>query len=478
MHAEIRLEEVYELREFGNRLLRCDSLEEVIDITFEKIEKDLYPQVISIFLFSKDDTLKRIRIKGYDFEGQVIDNDWLSGEEYKPGESFSGKAARPRSSNSSSPYGETYYINNFEDEIENFLYGSAYLEKLGVLKSGVSVPLNGTHRTFGTLETLNKRYSYNSTSVNNNGIYRESEVCWLTVLGAHVSAAISRIRKKQESRIYANISRKLADPDNRKFPQSEVYKSITDQFVGSLTPYKACILREGHGDKLFVIERSCTSDISFNGKGLEPRSIEGYLVGEAYQKKEPIIINDIDKEIKRFHSLDWIHAQKLKSFICFPLAIQGESVGTISLFTGYIHKFTENDLEFLENISYLLAAYIVGIKRASDAKFPIFEWQGKIVENITAVESKILAAVNNPDWDFRTVKGIASETNLDESLVQSVLERYTNRYVRASMVPNSEGNVLYTSFSKPVTHREKMSLLRVFISKTIYNSFANKRGAL
>jgi GAF domain-containing protein len=478
MKIGITLEEVNDLREFGNKLLRCKSLEEVARVTFLKIEQDLYPQVVSLFLFSKDGTLKRVKIKGFDVDGRAIEDKWLSGEEYRPGESFSGKAAIPGDSTSDFPYGKTYYVNNLESEFKKFLHGADYRKKLGLLNCGMSVPLNGTHRTFGTLETLNKRSAPNSVIADSSCRYEDSEVCWLTILGAHVSAAISRIRRKEEDLIYTNISRKLADPDNRKASHEEVYKSITDQFVGSLTPYKACVLREGHGEKLFVIERSSTPDVNFDGKGLEPRSIQdSCLVGEVYQSREPIIIQDISREINRFYSSSWILAQGLKSFICFPLAIQGESVGTISLFTGYVHEFTENDLDFLENISYLLAAYIVGIKRASDAKVPRFEWKGTVVENLDPVDNKVLVAVNSSNWDFRTIRGIAIETNLDEPLVSSILKKYVGIYVRESLVPDRKGNTLYTPISRPVKLRERLAFVRILTARSISNNFTTKRGA-
>lgn len=475
MKIGITLEEVNELREFGNKLLRCKRLDEVIDITFLKVEQGLAPQVISLFLFSKDGTLRRFKIKGFDTNGEKIKDSWLSDEEYQPGESFSGRAAVPRDDKSGFPYGETYYANDLESNLKGLLHGEEYNKKLGFLRCGISVPLNGTHRTFGTLEVLNKVHSETSVEVDKQDVYEKYEVCWLTILGAHVSAAISRIRKREEHKVYTNISRKLANPDNRVLPQSEVYKSITNQFVGELTPYKVCILREIHGEKLFVLERSCTPDVTFDGKGLQPRLIQGCLVGNAYCMREKIIINNIELELDKFNSVDWILKQGLKSFICVPLAIQGNSVGTISLFTGYVHEFTENDLEFLENISYLLAAYIVGIKQASDIKFPLFELKGKVVDNLSSEENKVLVAVSDSDWDFRTIRGIASETNLDEKVVKSILGKYIGKYVRVSLAPDNQGNTLYTSISRPANARERLAFLRAIISKSVPNRLLIRR---
>lgn len=475
MKTGIALTEVNELREFGNTLLSCKNLKKVIEITFQKIEDVLSPQVTSLFLFSKDGTLRRVKMEGLDSNGRDIQNDWFTDEHYLPGQSFSGRAAAPIDSASGSPYGETYYVNDLEYKTDSFLNGETYRKKLGVLRCAVSVPLNGTHRTFGTLEVINKRIRLDESTSHVYDAYEDSEICWLTILGGHLSSAISRIRRKAENKLYANISRKLADPDNRKTSSQKVYKSITDQFVGKLTPYKACTIREGHGQKLLVVERSCTSDITFIGKGLEPRDTEGCLVGDVYQNRKHVIVRDIEKESHRFYSSDWIAEQNLKSFIGFPLAIQGESVGTISLFTGYIHDFTKNDIEFLENISYLLAAYIVGIKRASDTKRKrsLFEWNGKVVERLSPEENKILIAATRPEWDFRTIKGISRETKIGEPIVKHVLEKNIGKYIRASLVPSSSGATLYTAISRDVKHREKLALLRTFLSKSLPDSSKN-----
>jgi len=462
----VTLEEVNDLREFGNKLLGCKSITEVVDATFTRIEQKLTPQVVSLFLFSKDGTLKKFKTRGLDTSGFQVESSWFLSEQYLPGESFSGRAAAPRDSSSSGfPYGEPYCINTLDLEYSKFKHGREYFQKFGFLKSGVSVPLNGTHRTFGTIEALNRKKPDNS--IDRDGIYLESEVCWLTLVGAHVSAAISRIRRQEESNIYTNISRKLADPDDNKIESTEVYNSIAEQFIDSLTPYKVCILRVAHGENLYVVERSCSQDISFAGKGQEPRPIRGCFVGEAYTTQKPIIIEDVLSEIDRFHSSLWIRQQRLQSFIGFPLVIQGEAVGTISLFTGYIHEFTENDLSFLENISYLLAAYIVGIKRAVDVKVPTFSWEGKEIKDLAPIENRVLLAFQDPKWDFRTTHGIADELEIRESRVIDVKNKYLGRYIRESLVPGKQGRSLYTLKDRPIRRREKLSWLRLLISKSI-----------
>ncbi|MGB5770840.1 MAG: hypothetical protein WBM32_13385 [Crocosphaera sp.] len=122
-----------------------------------EVHKQLKVQVASLFLFSKDGTIKRVGINGIDKEGNWIDNSWFPDEQYAPGESFSGRAVPPYDAESG--YGEPQYSNQLEQEY-SMINAYRYKGKLGELKCGISVPLNGSYRTFGTLEVLNKMVAY------------------------------------------------------------------------------------------------------------------------------------------------------------------------------------------------------------------------------------------------------------------------------------------------------------------------------
>ncbi|GAP99837.1 GAF domain-containing protein [Leptolyngbya sp. NIES-2104] len=335
IEAGISWSEITELRAFGNQLLRCQNIHEVVKVVFEKIDEEIHPQVISLFTFAKDGRIRRFKIQGIDHEGKPIEDSWLEGESYSPGESFSGKAAAP-GENTSSPYGEPNICQNLDQEADNFINGAAYKEKLGFLKCGISVPLNGNNRTFGTLEVLNK-VEINTHIPNRQLSFTDKEICWLTIVGSHVSAAISRLREEDKSKVYTNISRMLADPQDFRRSSKEAYKSVIDQLVGDLMPYKVCILRLLEGsDTLFFVEESHTEDVDMRSKGSAPRRITEGLVGEAFQSGRPIKIEQIKNEIDRFKSRAWIEEQDMKSYICFPLTVQGESVGVLSLYTGYV----------------------------------------------------------------------------------------------------------------------------------------------
>jgi GAF domain-containing protein len=366
METGINLQQITELRKFGNKILELSSVSDIVDEAFSEVKQKLFPQVVSIFLFSKNGFLERYKINGTDRYGSSIDPLWLCNEKYEPGQSFSGKAA----------HGEPFWSNKLDLEVDKFIHGKEYCEKLGFLKSGVSVPLNGNRKTFGTIEVINRF---------NPGIeketYSDSDICWLALVGSHIAAAISRLRKKGEDKIFATISRVLADPTLDNTPvhttDKSAYKIIANQLVDYLMPYKVCIVRlTFDGQSLFVTDKAHSDgdEKGWYGRADEPRMIGRKIVGRVFQSGKYEIIKDIDKDIDKkgseFTNVEWIKSQNLKSFICFPLLVLGKVIGTLSLFTGYVHEFTESDIEFLENVSFLLAAFRVRSRKIKEVEIP------------------------------------------------------------------------------------------------------------
>jgi GAF domain-containing protein len=340
-----------------------EILEKIIWTAFSKIEEKIHPQVIAIFLFNKKDgCTKRSKIWGMDMNSQLIEDSWLKDESYAEGQGFSGMTLEK-------PFGKPYYCNNLDqpDIISNLKFGQHYKEKLGFLKCGISVPLYSTHRVFGLIRIFNKVDS--ETGKPNNALeFTQSEIFWLTILGGHLSDAISRLRRKQEDRIRAELIRMTKTTG---IQEVDVYSFITRQLIGELTPYKVCVLRIRHGDNFFITEFAATTDIKISGKGNTPRKIqERGIVGEVARSKKYVKIEDINQEEERFISFSWIRDNRLRSFICFPLEFQGDVIGTISLFTGYLHVFNDSDIDFLRQVSDLLSTYVGIVRLQSDQKEP------------------------------------------------------------------------------------------------------------
>lgn len=81
-------------------------------------------------------------------------------------------------------------------------------------------------------------------------------------------------------------------------------------------------------------------------------------------------------------------------------------------------------------------------------------------------EQRVIEALADPQWDFRTISGIAKETKLSLEFIENTLKKYSHK-IRRSKVPNHNGEVLYTLNSRPETLREKLALWSIFIKKSL-----------
>jgi len=80
-------------------------------------------------------------------------------------------------------------------------------------------------------------------------------------------------------------------------------------------------------------------------------------------------------------------------------------------------------------------------------------------------ERRVLDALSNPHWDFYTINGLVNTTALPRAKVRAILKTKAD-VVRMSLVPDRDGQQVYTLRSRPVKLRERVALLRLFIAKT------------
>lgn len=444
------LDQLNGLRRFGGSLAECSSIEQVFEEACHEIKGRLNPQLTSLFMFSKDICIERRETLGIDRYGREITTEnWsIPNEKYQPGESFSGKtiisSVVDEGSEKVKSYGESHYANNLDKQVDALKFGAEYVERLGFLRCGVSVPLNGMHKTFGTLEVVN-RISSESGFPEKDLLYTEEDAYWLTILGAHVANAITKLRDKWEESILSEISRRLANPENEEFIVQSVYESIARKLVGEYMPYKACIIRRTFDDQnLEVDAKKCTEDISWRKRLDQTRSKDTQtFVGRVFTTGHYEVEEDIEANLGMFKNQDWIKEHGFKSYICFPLSIQGKIIGTISLFAAYKHRFSENDISLLRNISFLLASFKVLDELSKEKK---------------ERQRLVMACLKDPRYDFRTVSGISRETGIPESDVKTILEHAD--FSRKSMVQDRYGNDIYAYSGKSPSLKEMLAIIR------------------
>jgi homotetrameric cytidine deaminase len=366
--------DIDEIQQLGRELLKYETIEDIAQQALIYVYQKLAPQVCSIFLIGKSEQIERFAIMGEDINGKKIDDSWLKEDDYyiidsENRSNFSATAASPKNKTS---YGEPYLDNNLDQkQLKN---GQAYIDKLGCLKCGISVPLDSKSRTIGTIEALNKRENPET------GIFTEEELEWLNLVGMRVSEAINRVRVHKEREMYTNLIGELTDPSLAK-AKEQVYEEATKILIDRFMPYNVCILRLLNGENLDVAQIAHTSDVKMPSyQKLNRQLNDGSLSSFVAQRNQEITSKNLIEErydlAKQYNLKDWKDFQPkswseqrswineencLKSFTCFPLSASGKVIGTLSLFTGYEHHFSANDIKLLQTISRLLAIYTVKV---------------------------------------------------------------------------------------------------------------------
>jgi hypothetical protein len=236
-----------------------------------------------LFLLNKDGELERVGIEGIDKDkNAIIYDQWLTEEKCKPGESFAGRTVPPVGQDSG--YGSPNYSNNLNNNYKGMKYGSEYLNKLGKLKSGISVPLNGLHRTFGTLEVLNKRGSDEFTP---DDIYR------LMLIGSLVANHVSHYKREYRKYVYNQLTDWLVRVESEQIDSKEINTFLAKALISETTPYKVCVIRkvDAQGD-LQNLAKEKTKDISWEGRNKELVNVNknGTVTAQVFRSKKPSYI--------------------------------------------------------------------------------------------------------------------------------------------------------------------------------------------
>jgi hypothetical protein len=83
--------------------------------------------------------------------------------------------------------------------------------------------------------------------------------------------------------------------------------------------------------------------------------------------------------------------------------------------------------------------------------------------------SKITRALANPKWDFRTIPGIAKETDLGVKEVEGLLKENPDLF-RKLPITDKLGRDLFAPNSRPVRWREHLAILQRALSGKLCSS--------
>lgn len=475
-----------DLRQVGSLLYEPEEWEKVFQVALKAICEELNPQLVSLFASSKQGGIEREAVWGIDADKKEIDRDnWIENEEYAPDEGFSGRAIVP---DARAPYGKSQHSNHLDSGNIDLKYRREYTERLGFLKCGISVPLNSVHRTFGTIEVIN-RLDPETGFPNRELDFSEQDVCWLSLLGDRVANALSRLRRRWEDEMVSDIVDRLTAPDNEEKSDSIlVCDEIAKRFIDNrYMPYKVCIIRmkDRKDARLKVVAREACEGVDWVGKYDEPRGLGQGLAGQVLETGKPINVRDIDNWSKKFFYQQWIEQNQLKSYLCYPMSFKGNVIGTISLFAGFKYDAEKNEGALLRKVLPLLASFTVlreirksdtelrSLGRDEDiAQAEPFSPKGG-TEGQTSSE-KVESCLLDTKYDFRTAEGIAKETGLEQGEVERILER--SPFARKSLVTSRSGSKIYTHKSRPIKHQERLAVIQLVVSKFFAWNTKGKRA--
>jgi GAF domain-containing protein len=143
-------------------------------------------------------------------------------------------------------------------------------------------------------------------------------------------------------------------------------QNLANELISHAFPFKVCIIRQYSKANGFTNlakappAPSKEYGISWNwrSKGqpvLDPDHATQDVINNKTEKFCKDLKEDLSGRKVKFHNGDWILKNNLASLAIYPLISNKEVVGSISIYTGYIYQFSDEDKDFLANVSRLLA---------------------------------------------------------------------------------------------------------------------------
>jgi len=187
MNLGNNLVELRRLFSIRDTLASFMSLDLLLRASVQFLQEQTNSQTAALFLLSKDGMLQRKALIGIDKHGETISSDWFCEEQYLPGASFSGKAVTAKGK---VRFGEPQWAANLQGDDLDPKSFKKYKEKLGAVSCAAAVPLNGSNRTFGVLEIVNKHPNSEISQ------FTIDDLHWLSILGLTTAFAISILRHR------------------------------------------------------------------------------------------------------------------------------------------------------------------------------------------------------------------------------------------------------------------------------------------
>jgi hypothetical protein len=356
--------------ECSHALEHNSFITELLNYSMRKVHEYLDAQICAVFLIDKSGMLSRQGFFGVDCENVKISADWFSEEKYDINESsLVGKTACIEPS-SATKYGSVYYTLNPEscEEID--------LKKLEAYKSRlkseihnvIAVPINSRNKTFGVLRVINIfNESIDCTQQREDDLYDNKAIIALALFAANISNALLNYERDANRRLFSSLLSSVAGSSNLVDDKSkESEENILDNALHLLVhnerqPFVFGVIRLiGQGNHLVVASEAAFEDFYLEGRNDIPiaRTEHNTFVNIALNSMQPLVIQDITRDLTQFNNRNWVDRHNLKTFCCFPLMVQQKPLGTLSLYTACKFLYDSHTLEYLKTIADSIALHV------------------------------------------------------------------------------------------------------------------------
>jgi uncharacterized protein YjbI with pentapeptide repeats len=363
-------------RQLQEDLKVCREISGVCKIAVRHAKDRLHCQAAFIYLLDKDGYITRMAIDGVDKYGTRIEEAWLydhtwrngqgKPEHYSPRIGLTGRGF-PLTGEAKG-HGYTQHSINFERDYSNtkvYKYGEAYARRLGKLLSGISVKIAGSSRPYGAIDVISKKDSGSELMQ-----FTKEDYYSLDSIARLVAVHISRIRKRSREKIMDILIKGLYSLyDSEMKLLHSTCQSLANCLINDSFPFKVCIIRRydrftGFHDIAKAPNASSKEyGISWNWRSpgqpdMDPPHITRAVIEEQKEKFCKDLKGALEQGEYRFHNPEWILKNELATLAIYPLISNHEVVGTISIYTGFIYEFSDEDMDFLSNVSRLLAFFM------------------------------------------------------------------------------------------------------------------------
>ncbi len=404
-------------------LATCTSLESLTHASVQLVSERTNSQTAALFLLSKDGLLERKALVGVDKSKLSIGDESFASKHYAPGASLPGKVVVAAEG---SRFGQPQWITDAQQKDMELDSMEMYAEVLGAVSCAAAVPLNGTTRSFGALEIINKLTA--EKEANAQLQFTKDDLYWLAFVGIATAAAISLLRQKDRLALQTFISHSIPKALVEGEDPQTTYEHIAHELTGPLTSYKASIIRVGAS----------------------------------------IVVNDIEMQAAEFTNLSWIRANGLLSYACFPLLLKTRIVGALGLYAGYKDAFELEDISFIESICILLASLAENYRLSGQLRLEeaaLEDERNQILGGARAVSYDPI----NTELSHRHKNFLLESLNSLRSIREDVSGKPARALEQEIRRIEEQVNSLIVSFSAVVTH-SRVNLDRIIQSVARYFS--------